>query len=197
MRQIVLDGTPRGCGTLKERACYAVGTPGDIGKFKSWYWLSGSLFPCEEEMIWCEVPARTQVVINPIATLKYGQLWEAHWASPTSVLDGLVSFGRNGIADHVGRQYTPFGFAFECFERGPSRRISPEIAKKLAGCVPFPIFFSHKDIPQLLIPRTTCIGHLSKDCVTTNWILLNLTGHACGRTASSVRWFLVLGIGCI
>jgi hypothetical protein len=147
MQPIVLDGRPRKCGNLQKGGCYGFAEVGEGGSLKAWVWLMAKPI---NNMIRCDVPDRTQVIIDPQMTLNESQLWLAEWQEkPKITFPHLLLVPGVGIADHVGKKfYTPFEFALECVERGPSRHLSPQIAKQLAEIVPCPVFFSHDEIPQ-------------------------------------------------
>lgn len=143
----------RGCGHLVRGGCYAQADPGPGGKFY-FYWLLGSHSLDERftHNIICSIPPRNQDEINPIETLIRLQPWHPFLGrSPQDVRDrhrNLSALGSFGLIDHVGQNnYTPWSFACELMEMGPSRRLTPAMAQYLAQKTPFPIFFTHSHMP--------------------------------------------------
>ena len=148
---VVVDGSPRGCGKLRPGA-YLIGQSGPGGGLSPWYWLAAE--PWEAQgggVIRAQVAPRTMKDIDPRNTLASGRLWLAEWTAATFAGgDWQGRWPRFGLVDHVGSQFYPTAtsFAEECMVRGPSRRIPPAAAKRLAGLTPFPIFFSHAQVPD-------------------------------------------------
>lgn len=141
-----LNAAPRGCGRLRKNKHYMGSQLATHGTIEPLVWWLGEPWP-GGRMIRCNVPARTPIEINPWATAMSGELWRKEWsytgkARPTHFQSPF------GLADHVGRtHYTPFEFATEVLERGPSRLITGLNAARWAGSAPFPILFTHSEIP--------------------------------------------------
>jgi hypothetical protein len=101
----------------------------------------------------CSVPPRGQDEINPIETLIRRTPWHPLLAKTPQeeislYVNNIRSLGTFGLIDHVGsNHYTPFSFATELQQMGPSRRLTPALAQYLAPKTPFPIFFTHSDMP--------------------------------------------------
>lgn len=154
MNTIYISNAPRGCGRLQKRGCYGISTLSASGTLALWTWLLAEPWDGgprhNQHMIWCmgEIPARTQVSINPRVTLLHNELMYEMSSSEEIQKDKLSFVPDHGLADHIGSCfYTPWEFAEECVARGASRRFTPAMAKKMASQTPFLMFFSHHDIP--------------------------------------------------
>lgn len=158
MNTIRISNAPRGCGRLKKGGCYGISEMVKGGTLAPWTWLLAQPWETEPlHMIWCSgyIPARSQVEIDPRATLLECEIIpfkdSSEWTHDRDFFEQVAKeVPEYGVADHVGTCfYTPWEFAVECMTQGSSRRFSRLIAKKLARHTPFPIFFSHSDIPSL------------------------------------------------
>lgn len=165
------DMPARGCGNLVRGGCYAQAERGPGGKFY-FYWLLGShsLDERESDNIICSVPQRNQDEINPIETLIRRKPWHPLLQrSSQEVRDNhrnLSALGTFGLIDHVGQRfYTPWSFASELMEMGPSRRLTPSMAQYLAPKTPFPIFFTHSHMPFFATReiRDYCVDSMNKN----------------------------------
>jgi hypothetical protein len=146
----------RGCGTKANDACYAEGGGFSAqGTLRPWTWLLGDGLV---DNIYLKVPPRQIVVINPVATITLRSLIGSAWPfeipeKQQALFNRLSEATKNvGVADHVGtKYYSPFSFATECIDLGPSRRISKDMAKELAEVVwkhgPIPMLFTHSRMP--------------------------------------------------
>lgn len=139
----------RGCGNLKEGGTYLQGTsfsPG--GKLAPWTWVLGEGIIGGSNLA-LKIPPRQTGLIHLPATIQNGHLS----TGPETVLPIGVPLNRLpvvALVDHVGSShYTPIQFAQECAGRGPSRRVSPELAEQVAGHLPMPILFSHGNMPYV------------------------------------------------
>ena len=151
MNTIYVSNARRGCGVLVPGAVYGISQMVAGGTLAPWTWLLAQPWEDRLHMIWCDgyIPARTQVEINPKATLLECEIIpfedNSGWTHQSDVACEVPEYG---VADHVGKCfYTPWEFALECMTLGTSRRLARPVARKLAKQTPFPIFFSHSDIP--------------------------------------------------
>jgi len=155
MSEMADPNPERGCGTKVNDACYAEGEMSLHGMLARWTWLLGDGLT---ENIYLKVPPRQIVMINPVATIAFRSIIGHEWpfeihedAQP--LYNRLSEASKNvGVADHVGtKYYSPFSFATECIDLGPSRRISKDMAKELAEIVwkngPIPMLFTHSRMP--------------------------------------------------
>jgi hypothetical protein len=147
----------RGCGKKTNDACYAEGGEFSLdGMLLPWVWLLGDGV---RDNIYMKIPPRQVVLVNPIATLTLRDLIGDGWPfeipqEQESLFENLTKGIKKsrGLADHVGtRYYTPYSFARECEEHGPSRRVSKDMAKELAEIIfqegPIPMLFTHGLMP--------------------------------------------------
>lgn len=146
-----ISDAPRECGHLKESGFYL--TSGSLsagGNLAPWTWALGEGVIGGANLS-LTVPPRLTIPIHLAATLQSGRV--------TQSVDPLLAFGPPldrlaerplALADHVGsRYYTPMQFAEECRTRGASRHVTLELAKLVAGRLPMPILFTHKDMPYV------------------------------------------------
>ncbi len=135
----------RGCGRLKEGGFYARGDSAPGGTLGAWSWTLGEHVIGGRNLT-ISVPARQMTVIRLSATLHTRRLMtEAVMLPDDSPLTKLPPFA---VIDHVGSEfYTPYSFARECVECGPSRRIPANVAKAIAPYTPIPIVFTHSWLP--------------------------------------------------
>ena len=110
----------------------AATSPGGI--LRAWTWLLGEPWQLGHYIDGAGVPPRTQIEINVRHTVMREYIWHWEWAEPSAECGtGCPELDLPGfaIADHVGSQfYSPMSFARECALRGPSRRLTPDNAKK-------------------------------------------------------------------
>lgn len=153
---------PRGCGSMKENSFYGGADLSVSGGLHTVTWLLGDGVEGGFN-IFTEVPPRGHPIINLPATITTGELWWEGMAPPqyeavgdpdaanrykrlTSVTKGI------GVADHVGsKYYSAHSFARELQAMGPSRKMSPTVAARLAEIIyhfgPVPIMFTHSRMP--------------------------------------------------
>ncbi len=148
----------RGCGTKKNDAYYLEGDVGDDSPLWAWTWVLGDGLDHVISIARYQIPTRGVVGINPAVTL----LKECFVGDRDPIVLGigekegyeyfLTKTKNAGSADHIGHQYyTPMSFAREVMQYGPSRRVPPQTAAFFANIFqrigPFPMFFSHSQIP--------------------------------------------------
>jgi hypothetical protein len=159
-------GNPkRGCGTKKKDAFYLEG--GELsrqGELWAGTWFLGSgLFDDLDTARGCNItiPPRQMGVYNLPATIANGQLEIATGkfvpvdqenVNVYNRLRGQKRLKRIGIFDHVGTShYSPWSFADEIMQLGPSRRVTPEFALFVAALIrrigPVPVLFTHSKMP--------------------------------------------------
>lgn len=169
----------RGCGTKANDACYAEGGEFSAqGTLMPWTWLLGDGLT---ENIYLEVPPRQIVTINPVATITLRSLIGGAWPfeipeKQRALFNRLSEATKNvGVADHVGtKYYSPFSFATECIDLGPSRRISKDMAKELAEAIwehgPIPMLFTHSRMPVFRHEENRVRAmNLVKECYEKEW----------------------------
>jgi len=146
---VSINTAPRKCGDVKKGGAYGGAEQAQGGILRS-AWLVGEMWEGAESPcipVGEELPYRTQIEINPRASLNRGTLTDAsyivmHGDHPTSIEQW-------GLADHVGEAFykTPYSFAKETIARGPNRRVTLSNAKLWADNVPFPVLFVHNKVP--------------------------------------------------
>lgn len=153
---------PRGCGTKKEGGFYLEGgAVSDTGTLHALTWVLADHYEGAPHNNLCSIPPRRMLSGNPAATLldghfvPYGEPWSGEiWGDNESLSDLLTTLKRKGVSnvglfDHVGRSfYSPWSFAKEVGEYGPSRRVPEQLAREIVSFLPMPIFFTHSDIPM-------------------------------------------------
>lgn len=149
----------RGCGTKANDAFYLEGNVDEDGPLWAWTWVLGDGLDHNLCVSKQQVPPRSVVSINPVATLVKEQ-FVGNDVAVVALEPGedegyeyfLTKTRDLGLADYVGSQYyTAASFAAETARLGPSRRVNKDMAKKcaevfeLAG--PFPMWFAHARVP--------------------------------------------------
>lgn len=146
MRQIA--NPTRGCGTLKQGGFYASGEGSPNGILRMWTWLLGSMYMGADakNLMW-EIPPRAMQVINLQASL-HTLIPCPHFDVEIPENSPAIFLPKIALVDHVGsNHYTPWQFAQEVLVHGPSRRISEQVARQIAGHTPLPIVFTHDWMP--------------------------------------------------
>jgi len=149
MQLRTLPDTERGCGTLKEGGFYCRGDRSPNGTLQAWVWALGQHIIGGQNYT-VTVPARQMQVINLPQTLLRMRL-VSDVKEPRGDIRWTDNFERLpvvAVIDHIGADnYTPWSFAQECRDMGPSRRIPENVAKVIAQHCPMPILFTHSDMP--------------------------------------------------
>jgi hypothetical protein len=148
MEPILLPNPQRGCGQLKTGGTYLQSGPASTtGSLRRLTWLlDWCITDAPEVQFTVAVPPRAIMQIDPLASILTRSLIPAGgMVGPLPQADDqahLNQLGRFGLADHVGESfYTPWSFAMELAEHGPSRRVPHDIAKEVAKHLPCPILF--------------------------------------------------------
>jgi hypothetical protein len=152
----------RGCGHKKPGGFYAEGGTMSVGgALSAFVWVLGSSL-AHGKNISTRIPPRQMKIGSAYGALLEGEFidwvvpYEPHYKDTQRLANLKKRLPSYAIFDHVGsKHYTAFSFAEECTQYGPSRRITPDIAKMLLrgpehepGCMlPIPIFFTHSKIP--------------------------------------------------
>lgn len=143
----------RGCGQKVEGGFYAEAEMGPGGMLAPWTWVLGDGLEGGVNCL-AAVPPRRSLYGNTAASLVLGEFVGAD--VPVYFMDEQSReyerlrrrAGTVALFDHVGSQfYSAWSFANECKLYGPSRRLSPLLAKELAQKVPIPIVFTHGRMP--------------------------------------------------
>ena len=144
----------RGCGYKVAGGFYAECEFGAGGILSPWTWVLGDGLEGGVNCLAAAPPRRT-VYGNLAGSLVLGELVGSDVPlyfvkdDEAMVYEGLKQrSGTVALFDHVGSKfYTAWSFAEECKQYGPSRRLSPVMARELAGQVPLPIVFTHGRMP--------------------------------------------------
>lgn len=150
------ENPERGCGLKVGGGFYAEAETSPFGTLNLWTWILGDGVAGGDN-IFAAVSPRGHNFFNPAATIMsrgiiyepsaFGKHAEAskktrtyeHWKSK------MTKFA---LIDHVGAaNYNVQSFVDEVKKLGPSRRVSPSMAKALVGKVPIPIYFTHPHVP--------------------------------------------------
>ena len=160
----------RGCGTLAKGGFYLQAEGGEGGTLNRTTWVLGTHVLNTEhwrkDNIFVDAPPRSMVYINPAATLVKGSIVYADGMddnvgreieTPLTEEEGNLyddlrrAIGTFGILDHVGSAYysTPFEFAEEVWQYGPSRKVPETMLRWLSEnhMFPVPVFFAHSRMP--------------------------------------------------
>jgi len=149
----------RGCGRRVRGGSYLeVDTvpTGILGRL-SWvlghHWNQGG--SRERVTLFTQVPPRAMMVFNPAATLAEGKVVTNprydRWTNREvkRIAETMMAIvGDIGLLDYVGaRYYSPWSFAKEVYEHGPSRRVTRDFLRRISPYLPLPVFFAHRNIP--------------------------------------------------
>jgi hypothetical protein len=152
----------RGCGTLKKGGFYLQAEGGPGGTLNRTTWVLGThVFNTGlwmQDNIFVDAPPRSMQYINPAATLVKGNVVDIDIKVKMSKSEGVLyenlvhAVGTFGVLDHVGSAYypTPFEFADEVWQYGPSRKVPETMIRWLSdnGMFPVPVFFAHSRMPM-------------------------------------------------
>jgi hypothetical protein len=130
------------------------------GNLRRLTWVLGThVDESEVDLHWANVytasSKRSMAFINPAATLATGKVVMRKdrqiLLSPAQndIYKELAKqVGTIGILDRVGSQhYTPWSFAKEVWDYGPSRKVSKKFMEMLAPHLPMPVLFCHGTMP--------------------------------------------------
>lgn len=147
----------RGCGRKVHDAFYIEGGPMSAGgHLYPFTWLLGNGL---SDFIFLNLPPRQMIFINPAATITTQELIRAEDRYMPSTVKEEAFFAnmcsrtkRIGLGDHVGKSYySPHSFAEETQQYGPSRRVTPDMAREMKHIFqehgPIPFMFTHTDMP--------------------------------------------------
>lgn len=164
----VIQRTTRGCGEAVPGGFYLSATSGPGGVLSFWTWILGQGTEGGAN-VYLNPPERFHTLFNLPYTL-------ATMEHQTERVDGIELFTpldklkQVAILDHVGsNNYTPWQFHREILDLLPSRRISPEMAAKIAPLCPLPIVFTHDEIPV--------VSNETHRRILLDWALDTITKH--------------------
>jgi hypothetical protein len=143
-----ISNPQRGCGTLVKGGYYAQSSFGQFGLLQS-AWCFGSCADGGHGVVITGHPKRAQQVIYLAETLMNGGNWQSGLVTG-NWLPSLYNLPEMAILDHVGsNNYTPWSFAQEVFTYGVSRRITPDLARRIGKDfgANIPILFTHSQMP--------------------------------------------------
>lgn len=139
----------RGCGHLVKGGFYLRSEMGRSGTLVPWAWCLGESVIGGANLSFT-VPARQTQVCHMRSTLATRQFSTEDRMKGLSMVRGLADLPDFALMDHIGESnYTPYSFAMECQQYGPSRRVSRAVASRLVAenMLPIPIIFTHPQMP--------------------------------------------------
>jgi hypothetical protein len=150
----------RGCGKKHPGGFYLESETSEGGLLSRLTWLLGTHvddreFDIHFGNIYTDHPNLGMSIINPAATIAKGKIVNKRdkkiILSPIEndfYIDLIDQIGKLALLDRVGSMYyTPWSFAQELWDYGPSRKVSKQAMEIVAPFLPVPIVFCHGQMP--------------------------------------------------